>query len=119
MIQKSTIVALADKSGALTANVFHIYNGARKKIAKIGNFVKVSIRQLDVNARVKKKNKFISIFIKSTFRYTKLDGSTIYSDTNTVVLLKKRLTPVGKEIYGPVYKLVNRKKFINSFPGII
>lgn len=119
MVQKSSIVIPVDKSGALTANVFHIYNGARKKWGIIGNFLKISVRQLDLNPRVKKKNKFISIFIRSAYRYVKKDGSVIYSDTNNIVLLKKRLTPVGKEIFGPVYKSVKRKKFITSFAGIL
>ena len=118
MVQKSSIIYPVDKSGALSVNVFHIYGG-NKKIGKIGNFLKISVRLLSINPKVKKKNKFISIFIRSKFRYLKNDGSVIYSDSNYSVLLKKRLTPVGKEIYGPVYKSVKRKKFISSFAGIL
>lgn len=119
MVQKESILTPIDKSGALAINVFHIYGGGKKRIARVGDFLKVSIRQLSTNAKVKKKNKFISIFIRSKFRYKKLDGSVVYSDSNYSVLLKKRLTPVGKELYGPIYKCVNRKKFLTSFPGII
>ena len=39
--------------------------------------------------------------------------------TNNIVLFKKRTTPMGKEIYGPTIKDLKRKKFINTFPGII
>lgn len=119
MVQKSSILIPVDKSGALTVNVFHIYNGARKKIGVVGNFLKVSVRNLDINAKVKKKSKHISIFIRSKYKNLKRDGSVIFSDTNYVVLLKKRLTPVGKEILGPIYKEVRRKKFISSFSGVI
>ncbi len=119
MVQKESILTPVDKSGAVTINVFHIYGGGKKRIATVGDFIKISIRQLTTNAKVKKKNKFISIFIRSKFRYQKKDGSILYSDSNYAVLLKKRLTPVGKELYGPVYKCVNRKKFLTSFAGII
>jgi len=118
MVQKSSIIHPVDKSGALSVNVFHIYGG-NKKIAKIGNFIKISVRLLSVNPRVKKKNKYVSIFIRSKFRYLKKDGSVLYSDSNYCVLLKKRLTPVGKEIHGPIYKNIKRKKFISSFPGVL
>lgn len=119
MVQKSSIVVPADKSGALTVNIFHIYSKGRKKIGVVGDFVKTSVRELDVNPRIKKKSKHVAIFIRSKFRYKKIDGTFIYSDTNQVVLLKKRLTPVGKEIYGPIYRTIRRKKFISSFPGSI
>ena len=54
MVQKSSIIHPVDKSGALSVNVFHIYGG-NKKISKIGNFIKISVRLLSVNPRVKKK----------------------------------------------------------------
>ena len=119
MVQKSSIIVPVDKSGALTVNVFHIYGGGMKKIGNTGDFLKVSVRSLDINPRVKKKNKYVSIFIRSRYQYKKYDGSIIYSDNNYNVLLKKRLTPVGKEIYGPIYKKIKRKKFISSFCGVL
>jgi ribosomal protein L14 len=119
MVQKSTILTPVDKSGAITVNLFHIYGGGKKKVANVGNFIKISVRTLSINPKVKKKDKRISIFIRSKFRYPKLDGSVIYSDNNYCVLLKKRLTPIGKEIYGPIYKSVKRRKFLSSFAGIL
>lgn len=118
MVQKNTILIPSDKSGALNVNVFHIYNG-RKKNANVGDFLKVSVRKIIPFKRVKKKSKYVSIFIRSKFRYNKYDGSTLFSSQNSCVLLKKRLTPVGKELYGPIYKILNRKKFLSSFPGIL
>jgi len=119
VVQKSSIITPVDKSGALTVNVFHIYGGGKKKVGYVGNFLKVSVRELDINPKVKKKNKYVSILIRSRFKYQKRDGSSIYSDGNFNVLLKKRLTPVGKELYGPIYKNVRRRKFLSSFSGIL
>lgn len=118
MVQKSTILTPIDKSGALSVNLFHIYGG-RKKEAIVGDFIKVSVRDVLPNSRAKKKRKYVSIFIRSKFKYLKMDGSTIYSDGNFNVLLKKRLTPVGKEIHGPIYKNIKRKKFLASFAGVL
>lgn len=118
MVQKSSILTPIDKSGAISVNLFHIYGG-RKKEASVGNFIKVSIRETLFDSRAKKKKKYVSIFIRSRYKYTKMDGSTIWSDGNFTVLLKKRLTPLGKEINGPIYKNIRRKKFLASFPGIV
>jgi len=38
---------------------------------------------------------------------------------NNVVLLKKRMTPQGKEIFGPTLYNIKRKKFVSSFVGSI
>jgi hypothetical protein len=35
------------------------------------------------------------------------------------MLLKKRMTPYGKEFYGPTLKKIKRKKFLSTFPGVI
>jgi large subunit ribosomal protein L14 len=119
MVQKTSILTPVDKSGALNVNVFQIYGGGKKKTGYVGDFIKVSVRSLTSNPKVKKKNKFISILVRSRFSYSKLDGSVFLSDSNSCVLLKKRLTPVGKELYGPVYRSVKRRKFISSFSGSI
>jgi ribosomal protein L14 len=49
----------------------------------------------------------------------KRDRSFIKFKTNNIVLLKKRLTPRGKELLGPVDANVRRKKFVSSFSGAI
>jgi large subunit ribosomal protein L14 len=50
---------------------------------------------------------------------SKIDGSYVKFKFNSVVLLKKRLTPKGKEIIGPTLTNIKRKKFLASFAGII
>jgi hypothetical protein len=34
-------------------------------------------------------------------------------------LLKRRLTPVGKEVFGPAFSAINRKRFLYSFSGLL
>jgi len=47
------------------------------------------------------------------------DGTAIRFDYNSVVVLKKRLTPEGKEIFGPIVRNFKKKKFLSSFTGLI
>lgn len=68
---------------------------------------------------LQKKTKVHGIVIRTAKEIYRNDGSWIKFDHNSVILLKKRLTPKGKEIYGPVTKKIRRKKFINSFAGLI
>ena len=117
MIQKSTIVALADKCGIFTGNIFHIYKGFNHKFGFIGDFSKASVRNISAENSALKGQKFNSILVRSRKINYKIDGCFFFTKQNNVVSLKKRLTPRGKEIVGPCSVLLQRKKFIYSFSG--
>ena len=40
-------------------------------------------------------------------------------DSPRLIILKKRLTPEGKEIFGPILRNFKKKKFLSSFSGLI
>lgn len=116
MVQKESLVVPVDKCGVGLVNVFHIY---RVAVGGVGSFLKVSVRRVLPDAKLRLKSKALAIFIRSKFRYNKSDGMNVWADHNGVVLLKKRLTPVGKELYGVAFGSVKRKKFLSSFAGVI
>lgn len=109
----------ADKCGVQFVKVFHLYRGFFRKNARNGDFVKNSVRKTLPDNWVKKKTKLKGIVIRTRFRVPKLDGSSFFFNENSVVLLKKRLTTKGKELVGPVVRIIKRKKFVNSFAGSI
>jgi len=114
MIQKNSKIKPSDNSGVLNTNVFHVYKNLNR-IANTGNFMKVSVRELNPDILIKKKSKHISILIKTIYKNSKLDSTFIKFKTNGLVLLKKRLTPKASNLKGPVSRNVRRKKFISSF----
>lgn len=119
MIQKGTQLNVADKCHIWTVNLFHIYRGFRHKQAKFGDFLRVSIRRTKATSWLKKGKKTKAIFVRSVFKRKKIDGSYVKLKNNVAVLLKKRLNSRGKEIEGPVFFGLKRKKFVSSFAGII
>lgn len=118
MIQKGTILSPADKCGIIACNVFHIYKGFKKKNGVCGDFLKFSSKSVAPELIELKGQKFNGIFIRSKKFLKKIDGSLFFNKINAVVVLKKRLTPKGKEILGPAPKNIKRKKFLSSFSGI-
>lgn len=119
MIQKSSILIPADKCGVLTVNTFHLYKGFSRKTAVFGNYIKVSVRKTKPENILTKKSKKKAIIIRTKKNVPICDGTFIRFDYNSVVLLKKRLTPEGKEIFGPVIRNFKKKKFLSSFSGIL
>ena len=102
MIQKTSILVPADKCGVLTVNTFHLYKGFSRKFSKFGDYIKVSIRKTKPENLLSKKSKRKAIIIRTKKKNMLCDGTFIRFDYNSVILLKKRLTPEGKEIFGPI-----------------
>lgn len=119
MIQKTSILIPADKCGVLTVNTFHLYKGFSRKFSKFGDYIKVSVRKTKPENILIKKSKRKAIIIRTKKHTYVCDGTTIRFVYNSVVLLKKRLTPEGKEIFGPIIRNFKKKKFLSSFPGLI
>lgn len=119
MIQKGSYLIPADQCGVFWVKVFHLYKGFSRKITFTGGFVKVSVKVTRPDNWVTKKTKLKGIVIRTKKEVYKRDGSFIKFNKNYVVLLKKRLTPKGKELYGPTLKILKRKKFLSSFSGVM
>ncbi len=119
MIQKGTYLIPMDRCGVWWVNTFHIYKGFKKRIGKSGSFVKISVRNTRPDNWIFKKTKLNSIVILTKKEIKFIDSSYIKFKINSSILLKKRLTPKGKEIVGPGIKNIKRKKFLVSFSGIL
>lgn len=119
MIYKNSKLVPADQSGVFWVRVFHLYRGWNRKVSKIGEFVKGSAILVKTDNWIKKKSKLRGVLIRLKKESFKVDGSWIKFKKNNIILLKKRLTPKGKEILGPVDYKVRRRKFMSSFSGII
>lgn len=115
MIQKNSILVPADSTGVLKTKVFHIYKGSQGKIANIGDFLRISVKETTPDNLIKKKSKHKSILIRTKFRNFRKCGSFISFKENSLILLKKRLTPKSKTLKGPISVNIRRKKFISSF----
>ncbi len=119
MIQKSTILVPADKCGVFTVNTFHLYKGFSRKFSKFGDYIKISVKKTKPENQLSKKSKRKALIVRTKKNISLCDGSFVRFDYNSVILLKKRLTPEGKEIFGPIVRNFKKKKFLSSFSGLI
>lgn len=119
MFQKNSYLVPADKCGVWWVSIIHLYVGFSRKVSRVGDFVKVSVKKTRPDNWLKKKTKTKGILVRSRKELFKTDGSVVKFSINNIVLLKKRTTPQGNVIFGPTLKNIKRKKFLTSFPGII
>lgn len=119
MIKKNTKLIPADKCGFWEVKSIHLYKGFNRKTSYCGDFLKVSVKKTKPINWKDKGKKFIAVVIRTKKENIKKDGSFFFFKYNTCVVLKKRLTPLGKELYGPASSLVKRRKFLATFVGVI
>lgn len=117
MIQKQTLCIPADRSGVWVVRTIHTYTKL-SKILNINGFGKISVRDTSTDSWLKKKKKKKFLYIRATFNTQRKCGLTI-NTTKSIILLKKRLTPVGRRVIGFVSRDVIRKRALLSFVKIL
>lgn len=103
MIQPRSIVKIADNTGARLGRVFKVLGGTRRRYARIGNRVVISIQEAEPKRAVKKKDICLAVVVRQKQPLRRKDGSYIRFDENAVVLLETgKLDPRGGRIFGPI-----------------
>lgn len=115
MIQQQTILKVSDNSGAKTVKCIKVLGGFKKKFAKLGNTIVVSIQELRNKSRktskVKKGEVFKALIIKTKSKQQSKDGSIIFFDNNSVSLINKQGKPLASRLLGPVPKSLKKGKY--------
>jgi large subunit ribosomal protein L14 len=105
MLQPQSIVKVADNSGGRIARIFKVPGGSKRRYARIGDTVVVSIQTAEPRKPVKKKEIYRAVVVRQTKPFARKDGSYIRFDENAVVLIEKQgktLGPKGNRVFGPV-----------------
>lgn len=118
MIQKETRLSVADSCGVWSVGVFQIYRSSGRRFARAGDFLRVSAKRVRPGNFLSQGTKHRAYLVRCVFSETRIDGSLVSSGANSCVLLKKRMTPRGRELSGPVSYRVKKRKFSSSFSGI-
>lgn len=115
MIQSISKLRVADNSGAKTVRCIKVLGGFKRKHAKLGEVIVVSVQNLrnksKDSSKVKKKEVYKALIVKTKSRHTQKSGFSILLKENSVILLNKQDNPVGTRIIGPVIKSSLSKKY--------
>ena len=112
MIQMTTVLDVADNSGAKKVFCIKVLGGSRQKYASVGDVIVVSIKEALPNSKVKKGDVARAVIVRTAKEVARPDGSYIRFDTNSAVLVNKENEPIGTRIFGPVARELRAKKFM-------
>jgi large subunit ribosomal protein L14 len=112
MIQMTSVLDVADNSGAKKVYCIKVLGGSRRRYAGIGDVVIVSIREAIPGAKVKKGEVARAVIVRTRRELARSDGSYIRFDGNSAVLINKENEPIGTRICGPVARELRAKRFM-------
>jgi len=121
MIQEETELIVADNTGARRAVCFRVL-GQRKRYARIGDMIRVAIREATPTAAIKKGTVQHAIIIRTAAPIARPDGSFLRFDNNACVIVDTKKTPLGTRVFGPVARELrdqNHTKIISLAPEVV
>ena len=123
MIQPQTIVKITDNSGGKIGRVFKVLGGSKKRYARIGDIVVLSVQVAEHRKQVKKKDVLRGVVVRQKKQFRRKDGSYISFDDNAVVIIdKEKKEPRAGRIFGPSPREIAElgyQKIISLAPEVI
>jgi len=112
MLQPQSIVQITDNSGGKIGRVFKVIGGSKKRYARIGDIVVLSVLKAEPRKSVKKKDILRAVVVRQKQALRRKDGSYIRFDDNAVVIVdKEKQEPVANRVFGPVTRELQEKGF--------
>ena len=122
MIQSETRLRIADNTGAKEVLCFKILGGSRKKYARIGDQIVITVKKALPEGMVKKGDVCRAVVVRTRKEIKRRDGSSIRFDENAAVILDGQGEPRGTRIFGPVARELREggyMRIISMAPEVI
>jgi len=77
MIQTQTLLNAADNSGARSLMCIRVFGGSKRRYARIGDIIKVTVKDAIPRGRVKKGEVYHAVVVRTRHGLRRPDGSVI------------------------------------------
>ncbi len=112
MISMKTILDVADNTGARKASMIGVLNSKGKRTARVGDVVKVNIKESSPEAAVKKGTVAQGVVVRTKSSIRRADGTYVRFDSNAVVLIDETGNPRGTRVFGPVARELRNMEYM-------
>ena len=112
MIQVESRLDVADNSGAREVQCIKVLGGSKRRFARVGDIIVVSVKEAIPRGRVKKGGVYSAVIVRTKKGLKRQNGEEIRFDSNAVVLVNKQKEPIGTRVFGPVTRELRQKGFM-------
>jgi large subunit ribosomal protein L14 len=112
VIQMQTMLDVADNSGARTARCIKVLGGTRRRYARLGDIVVVSVQKAMPGSAVRSGTVLRGVVVRCRKSTRRPDGSYVRFDRNAIVLVDTDGNPRGTRIFGAVARELRERRFM-------
>lgn len=112
MLYMKSVLVVADNSGARKASVIGVLNSKGRRWARIGDVVRVNIKEASPDAAIKKGEKAKGVVVRTSFPIFRADGTSVKFDSNALVIIDDAGNPKGTRVFGPVARELRNMEFM-------
>ncbi|MCK5880522.1 MAG: 50S ribosomal protein L14 [Sinobacterium sp.] len=112
MIQVQSYLDVADNSGARRVMCIKVLGGSKRRYARVGDIIKVTVKEAIPRGKVKKGQVMDAVVVRTKQGVRRPDGSKIKFDDNAAVILNAQKAPIGTRIFGPVTRELRSERFM-------
>ena len=112
MIQQETRLKVADNSGAKEVLCIKVLGGSKRKYARLGDVIVVTVKKAIPGGVVKKGEVTKAVVVRTRKELRRKDGSYIRFDDNAAVLINAQKEPQVTRVFGPIARELREKKFM-------
>ncbi|MBT7553376.1 50S ribosomal protein L14 [bacterium] len=103
MIQHMSMLKIADNSGAKLVKCIRVLGGYKKRYARIGDLITITVRSAQPHSAVKKGQVLHAVIVRQRKEVRRKNGTYIRFDDNAAVIVDKKTKELkGTRIFGPV-----------------
>jgi len=122
MIQQESRLKVCDNSGAKEVLCIRVLGGTRRRYARVGDIIVVTVKEANASGNVKKKTVQKAVVVRTREQIRRKDGSTISFDDNAVVIIGDDKNPKATRVFGPVPRELREmgySKIISLAPEVL
>jgi len=117
------MLKVADNSGAKLVQCIRVLGGYKKRYARIGDIITITVKSAQPHAQVKKGQVLTAVIVRQRKETRRANGTYIRFDENAVVIIDKaNKEPKGSRIFGPVARELRARgynKIISLAPEVL
>ncbi|MBK8098928.1 MAG: 50S ribosomal protein L14 [Planctomycetes bacterium] len=112
MIQETSMLDVADNTGAKRAMCVKVLGGSRRRYASVGDVVVAVVKKALPTGEVKEHDVVKGVVVRTAKAVRRADGSYIRFDRNALVVIDKDGNPRGTRIFGAVARELRDRNFM-------
>ena len=112
MIREYSTLVVADNSGAKKVMCFRVLGGTKRRYARVGDVIVVTVKDAIPGGAVKKSDVCRAVVVRTTRETRRRDGSYIRFSDNAAVIINELNEPRGTRIFGPVARELRDRHFM-------